>query len=428
MAKFFLQDVKVKRKPKTADRAPNSIWPESKTLQPKIREVKNQKKNSRYALWLVVVVSVVFLFFALSYLFSKATVTINPKVQDMVLKESLSAGKGGNGNVLPFDLVIISGEESKIVPTAEAKDISQKAEGVVLIYNAFSSNSQLLSIDTRLEGSNGKIYKTKKALVVPGMKNGAPGFIEAGVYGAETGEEYNSGPLDFTIFGFKGTPKYSKFYGRSKGEITGGLKGKFPVIPESQKTAVINELKETLQAKLFEKVADQIPDGFILFKNAIFFDIDGGDNIDYVSFKDKMLPLKIRGTLYGFLFDENKLTKKIAENNITQYDGSAVYLPNIQNLTFSWPAGQVSLFNENSVSLENIKNINFNLAGAAKIVWKFEADKLTADLLGQPKENFSQILLRYPNVSSADLVVSPFWKTSIPDEMESIKVIVNYPE
>src|SRR3989344_5573998 len=150
MAKFFLQDVKVKRKPKTADRAPNSIWPESKTLQPKIREVKNQKKNTRYALWLVVVVSVVFLFFALSYLFSKATVTINPKVQDMVLKESLSAGKGGNGNVLPFDLVIISGEESKIVPTAEAKDISQKAEGVVLIYNVFSSNSQLLSIDTRL--------------------------------------------------------------------------------------------------------------------------------------------------------------------------------------------------------------------------------------------------------------------------------------
>ena len=192
MAKFFLQDIKVKHRQKSTDSASDSIWSEPKAFQPKTKEVKNQKSNTRYALWLVAFISVVFLFFALSYLFSKATITINPKIQDIVLKASLSAGKGGNGNVLPFDLVIISGEESKIMPTAEAKDISQKAEGVVLIYNVFSSNSQLLSIDTRLEGSNGKIYKTKKAIVVPGMKNGAPGFIEAGVYAAEAGEEYNS--------------------------------------------------------------------------------------------------------------------------------------------------------------------------------------------------------------------------------------------
>src|SRR3989344_6062534 len=108
-------------------------------------------------------------------------------------------------------VAIISGEESKVVQDTKTKDVIEKAKGTVLIYNNFSSVPQRLDIDTRLEGSNGKIYKTVKKIVVPGMRSSAPGSVEVGIYAAAGGEEYNSGPLDFTIFGFKGTPKYSKF-------------------------------------------------------------------------------------------------------------------------------------------------------------------------------------------------------------------------
>src|SRR6185436_19331087 len=97
-------------------------------------------------------------------------------------------------------------------------------------YNNYSTASQNLDIDTRLEGSNGKIYKTKTKIVIPGMKDGKTGSVEVKVYASVAGPEYNSAPLDFKIFGFKGTPKYSKFYGRSKGALSGGAKGKAPAL------------------------------------------------------------------------------------------------------------------------------------------------------------------------------------------------------
>ena len=429
MQKNLLQDmVKIKYKRERTDSALGAVQTGSKAL-------KNQPKSrTRYTLWLVAIISVIFFLFALSYLFFKAEVAVNPKMKDIVLNENLSASKNGSAETIPFDLIVISGGENKIIQTTEERDISEKARGVVLIYNAFSSVAQRLDIDTRLLGSNNKIYKTEKQVFVPGMKNNIPGSIEVGIYGAEGGEEYNSGPLDFTIVGFKGTPKYSKFYARSNiedtattGKIEGGFKGKFPFISDKEKTSVINELNTILQAKLFKKATNQIPSGLVLFKDAIFLNTDSND-INPVSSKDKTLSIKLKGTLYGFIFDKEKLIKKIAENNIKEYDGSPIFIPNIQNLIFSMPNGQAGLSDKKNASFRNVENINFNLSGATKIVWKLDEDKLRTDLLGKSKKDFSQILLQYPNVVSADLVLSPFWKISLPDKAKDRKVIVNYPK
>jgi hypothetical protein len=127
------------------------------------------------------------------------------------------------------------------------------------------------------------------------------------------------------------------------------------------------------------------------------------------------------GTLYGLLFDEVKLTEKITKNIIKDGEGSAVYLPNIKDLKFV-------LSNKENISLSDAQKINFNLSGTAKIVWKLDEDKLVADLLGKSKKDFNQILLQYPNIDSADLVISPFWKMSFPDKIKDIKVVVNYPQ
>ncbi len=385
-----------------------------------VTEKPNNVKKSKRGLWFIAGISIIFFIFSISHLFFKVVVTVNPKIKNVVLNESLLADKSGEGGALSFDLIIISGEEDKMIQATEEKNVSEKAQGVVLIYNNFSSGTQRFAIDTRFEGSNGKIYKTVKAVVVPGMKGNTPGSLEVNIYAAEAGEEYNSGPLDFTIFGFKGTPKYSKFYARSKGEITGGFKGKVPAISDAEKLATTNDLKAVLQAKLFKKATDQIPNGFVLFKNGAFLNIDES-NTDLASLKDNMFPVKVKGTLYGFLFDEEKLSKKIVADNIKEFDGSSVYLTNIRDLTFS-------LINKDNISFEDVKNISFSLKGSTKIVWKLDENKLKNDLLGKSKKDFTQILLQYPNVDSADLVISPFWKMSLPDKTKDIKVIVNYPK
>ncbi|KKT00935.1 MAG: hypothetical protein UW07_C0003G0011 [Candidatus Nomurabacteria bacterium GW2011_GWF2_43_8] len=423
MSKHFLEDmIKDKRRRMGTEkvRKPElkEVWEEPEEA----KEIKtSQAKNRpRYMLWLVALISAAFCFFALSFLFSKAEVLVDPKAQDVSLNENLSASKDSSDNGLFFDLVVISGEESKSVPASGEKDVTEKATGTVVIYNAFSSSSQTLSIDTRLEGSNGKIYKTQAKTVVPGKSSsGTPGSVEVKIYGAEAGPEYNSEPLDFKILGFKGTSKYDKFYGRSKGAIAGGFKGRIPDVPETEKTAAVAELKTALQAKLLQKATDQIPSGFVLFKDAVFLNID--DTNIPLDAENNNLIITLKGTLYGLLFNEQKLTKKIAEKNVERYDGNEVFIPNIKELVFM-------LSNKDSSSFDNIRSVSFNLSGPAKIVWKLDADKFAGDLLGKPKKDFNQILSQYTNIDSATLTLSPLWARSIPNQAEDVSVIVNYPK
>lgn len=380
---------------------------------------KVNKTSPKYLLWVVALFSVVFLFFGLSYLFSRADVSITPKIQDVKVDTTLSAVKDTNSS-LPFDLVVISGEENTKVASSEQKEIEVKAKGTAILYNNFSKNSQLLSIDTRLEGSNGKLYKTDKKIVIPGIdKDGKPGKVEVGIYASSGGEEYNTKPIDFKIFGFKNTPKYSKIYGRAKGDIVGGLKGDFYTISASEKEKVVSSLRINLETKLLKKATEQIPAGFLLFKDAVFLNVSG-EALDAVS-KEKSVPVSLKGTLYGFLFEEKKLTKRIVGDILEKYDGAPVYLYNLKDLQFS-------LLNKESISFGEVKNISFTLKGDSKIVWEFDVDKFVIDLLGKSKKDFNLTLSKYANITSASSILKPFWRRSFPDAPKDIKIIVNYPK
>jgi hypothetical protein len=424
MPKHFFEDmVKDKRRRMGTEKIGREVSPKETREPTKISEISvdtTGKNGPRYMLWLIALVSVLFFIFALSFLFSKAEVVISPKIQEVTLNETFSASKEPSDNGLFFDLVVISDEESRSLSASGEKDVAEKATGTIVIYNNYSSAAQTLAIDTRLEGSNGKIYKTEKKVIVPGKSSsGTAGSVEVKIYASEPGSEYNSGPLDFNIVGFKGTDKYAKFYGRSKGPISGGFKGKLPDVSAADKESAISDLKITLQEKLFQKATEQIPSGFILFKDAAFLNVDS-TNIPF-SAENGNLKLTLQGTLYGILFNEQKITGEIAKKNIENYDNSEVFISNIKDLTFA--------LNEAGIlSFENLKNISFKLSGPAKIVWKLDESKFVADLLDKSKKDFSQIISQYPSISSATLTIRPIWARSIPDDTKDIEVIVNYPQ
>ena len=384
-------------------------------------KIDQDDNGPRYGLWSVALIAVVFLLFAISFLFSGAKVTVIPKTQDLTLSQNFNAIKDSTDvNSLPFDLAAISGQETVNVQGGEAKDVLTKATGMVKFFNAFNTSPQTLALNTKLEGSNGKIYKIQSKIIIPGMaKDGTPGSIEVGISGAEVGAEYDSDPLDFRISGFKGTSKYSKIYAESDGKISGGLQGKFAQISDDQKTSAINDLRSALQAKLLKKITDQIPDGYILFKDAVFLNDDSGSvGVATVS---GSVPVTLTGTLYGFLFEENKLAQVIVKENVDSYDGSPVYVSNIRNLIFS-------LVDKENISFKDVTSINFTLTGSAKVVWKVDTNKLIDDLLNKRKGEFNQILAGYSNIASADSVLTPIWSMSFPGKSKDINVIVNYPK
>jgi len=372
----------------------------------------------RWGLWVVALGSAIFLLFALSFLFTKATVAITPKSADVNLSETFSAVKSASGGTtLPFDVVVLEGTESKAGGAGEEKEVNLPATGRVIIYNSYSSSPQPLAIETRLEGSNGKIYKTDTKLTVPGMKGSTPGAIEVGVHAAEAGPASNSGPLDFKIFGFKGTPKYTKFYARSKGDLSGGFTGVTTVLSPEDKERAISELKIGLESKLFKRASDQLPEGFVLFKGGSSLDITP-ENIS-VSGEGDSTTISIKGTFTGIIFDAGKLAKKIAAAKVPKYDNAEVFIPNIENLNFS--------LSNVGVPLGSAESIVFSLTGPAKVVWKVDTAKISQDILGKKKRDLNSILAGYPGVASAELVLRPFWKTTFPDKEKSIEVTVNNP-
>ncbi len=384
-------------------------------------EHKPPVARSSRGLWVVAGVAVVFLFFALSFVFAGANVTVNPRVKDLGLKnKSFSAVKDSISNDLPFDLIALSGEESLKVKGGVEKEVSIKAEGEVIIYNNFSTAPQPLAIDTRLVGSNDKIYKTKTKTTVPGMtKDGKPGTVKVAIYATEPGDSYNSGPLDFNVLGFKGTPKYEKFYARSQGDIKGGLVGKHSMVSEGEKATAVDTLRSSLREKLLSNATETIPAGFVLLKDAVFLNIDEESTGEVSS--DGMVPLTLKGTLYGFLFEEKKLTQKIVESNVDKYDGSEVFIPNLKDFAFD-------LDGQDSASFKNVTKITFNLSGSSKIIWRLDEAKLISDMLGKQKSEFTQVLSSYPNIVTAEVAFHPFWKRSFPEKAKKIKINIIYPE
>ncbi len=381
---------------------------------------KINKNKNNIGIWFFVFLSLFFLFFTLSSYLTKASIVINPKVIDLNLSDSFKANKDLDilNENLAFQLMIIEDSISKEIISSGEVDAQEKAVGRVVIYNAFSNTPQSLSAETRLENPDKKIFKIKEKVLIPGMsEDGIPGSIEVDIIANEAGESYNIPPTDFELIGFKGTSKYKKIYARSLGATTGGFKGKKSVIDEELRNNTEKEIKLELESLLLKKALEQIPPGYVLFKNASLFKFY--PELKTYEGDSKKAFLEVNGKLSAFLFEEKNLTKNILKTKLPKESTDDVYILNLRDLNFS-------LENQNT-NLEQLAEITFKLTGNSFVVSLIDDKELLNKLLGQPKKNFNNILFKYDNIKDADLVIKPFWQNKIPEDKNKVKIEVNYP-
>lgn len=387
----------------------------------KVDSIKDAPRSENRSLWFLAVGCVALLLFSLSLLFSGATVSITPKIQKADLKENFIADKDSSEQNIPFQLMALSGQDTLLVQGTGTQTIEQKATGRVVIYNTYSSSSQKLIETTRLESTSGKIYRIIAPVTVPGtsLRNGEtiPGSVEVTVMADGSGEEYNSTLTDFTIPGFKNDPKYSKFYGRSKTEISGGFKGTVGKISEEDAKKADDVLAQSLKDKLLKQVQAQIPAGFIFYPDGVSFSANVSEAGEARSDGSGLVPVTKKGTLYAFIFDSEKLTKKIAETQITQFDGSSIHIPELKNLKFT-------LGTKDAERPEDVQQITFSLEGATRLVWNLDKEKIVTALLGTSKDDFQNILSSYKNIDAGEVTLKPFWKTTLPKDASKISLIV----
>lgn len=367
------------------------------------------KRGQRFAIWAVAAAAVLSLSFAVLSFFSGAIIEIVPLQKSVTVDGDFTAKKEAQEGELPFKLVELENSVTDKVAVTGEKEIERKASGTIVIYNTYSSASQKLIARTRFETSDGKVYRSDRSITVPGtkMEDGKtiPGSVEVAISADIPGKEYNIELTDFTIPGFKGDPRYSKFYARSKTPMEGGIAGTVKTASTEDIAGIKTKLQNSIKETLLAQVRSQVPDDFILYDDAVFFVFESSDEVPYTT--ESNIEVKEKGTLYGVLFNKSDLSKHLAKKTISTYDGGDILADNPERLIFN-------VKDREAFDPAKAQELSFTLKGNALFIWGVDEKALAADLAGKNKDDFLGIINQYSNIQEAEATLRPFWRKTFP--------------
>ncbi|MDD5032583.1 MAG: hypothetical protein PHC85_00475 [Candidatus Pacebacteria bacterium] len=430
MIKQTIQDIIIKKPGESKRESSEKAWLETQKIKQRsdssekvLSEKKDSAKNGpgclkriskgKIAFGLAVFFLAVILGAKMIDAFSRAVVLITLRAEKINLETIVKAGPGENYD-FAAEKMEFSLEKSKSARATGAEDVNQYASGKIKIFNEFSSTSQLLVANTRFETSAGKVFRIHSSVVVPGAtgKNEdlIPGSIEAIIYADKPGEEYNIGLSDFTIPGFKDSPRYEKFYARSVSPVEGGFIGKKAVIAEEDYERITAELENEITSEIMEKAVHQIPEGYIFYKNA--------SNVSFVK-KESSEPaenggttfvLSEIGTISAFLMPADSFSRFLAVKYLGEEFREKVKVANLGSLDFEKIDGDF----ENGT-------ITFKIKGEANFEWIVDEGKLKEALTASPK-NMSDVFGQTPAIKKASIVFKPSWWHFFPDNPSKIEL------
>lgn len=375
----------------------------------------SRRNSSGWGIWLIAIISIFILFFVFSLLFSGVNISVVPKQEAVFIDGNFTAFRNGQSGELSFEIMTLDRSLSGEVPATGEEYVEEKASGKIVVYNNYSNATQKLIKDTRFESPEGLIYRIKDAVVVPGTKvvNGetVPGSLEVTVYADKPGDKYNIGLTDFTIPGLKGDPRYSKFYARSKTEMTGGLMGNVRKASEEDIATITSDLNNKLRVQILEEASSVKPEGFLLLNDSYAVKIDSTTS----NGTDGNVVVTQSATFYGIIFNENEFANFLAKTTIDKFDNSPVELNNTDNL-------QLSLSDPDSIN-SSVESLSFALKGETTLIWLYDESALLSDLAGMSKKDVSSLLHdKYPGIETARVSITPFWTRTITENTDKIEL------
>lgn len=355
----------------------------------------------------------------LSTVFQGAQITIYPKTEAIAAPITIEAESNAPSGKLSFQRMTLNASATTTVKASGTQHVSKSASGIITIRNSFSSANQQLIANTRFETSDGKIYRVRVPIVVPGQQKQPdgtfkPGTVSVTVYADKPGEAYNlPAGTTFTIPGFKGDTRYSKFTATAEGPLSGGFVGEQPGVSTADMTAAQNALKQQLEATLTNGASANLPEGFFLINEVralVYTDITqspaGSDSSN----------LSQTAQASFAIVRASELAAAIAKQKVDGYAGEPV--------GFLDPS-QITLALVNDPNREKGAPISFTVNGTPTLVWEIDAETLKGALVGKDKSAFQTIIENFgPSISKAEASIRPFWKTVFPSDESKITVVI----
>ncbi len=410
-----IRRINVPRRPESHENR-EPVKPPEEPPRTSTKKKNRKRKMPDMALWLVVIVVVCGSIFAISYVFSGATLTVTPKQKDVAADILITAKKDAIPGDLPFEYVTLGKTVTQEVATEGEESVERKATGRIMIYNNFSTAPQRLVKNTRFESQAGRIYRIDAATTVPGKKTvegkSVPGSAEVAITADAPGTSFNSDLTDFTIPGFKNDrSRFNGFYARSLSALTGGFSGNVKKVTQAVRQSTEQKMKDDLLFSIKNTAKAELPSDVILYDDALFSVFVSLPQQD----QGNTTKLSESATSTLVFFNKAKLSEYLAKALIPQYDGSPLLVSNLQNLI-------VTIRNKSMQNPETTGVVSFNIKGPVHFVWLTDNAKLKKDLAGKAKRDLAQILVGYPSIEKTEAIVRPFWKTTFPENASRIKI------
>lgn len=432
MPKKIISDVVVDRKRSVRSEMLDSDQPtphflSRKKRMPQARMTQRPAKGrSKYIWGIAIFLILVLVVWFGTQVFASVSVNVYPETKLIPIDGTFSVYRDGEGDVKPsFKVIEITSDSVTDVPANGTKNVERKASGIITVYNEYSSSNVNLIKNTRFESPTGKIYRVLNPISVPGSKieNGktVPGSLDIEVFADEPGAEYNTGIVDFTVPGLKGTPRFTKVYAKSKTVISGGLEGKVYEVSEDDRDLAEQELQSVIEKDLMNKLSNEIPSGYVLLSDAttITYNPINEETPEVITEEtlEKSVEFTQTGKVSGVLLDTSEFSKVIAERYLEQdtYAGEPVLIHNMDELIFD-------VLDTSSFDPENSASISVDIVGSALLVWQYDQNKLKADLIGVKKNEYEEVLKSYPAIMTASTVLTPRWIRTFPSNPEKIKI------
>lgn len=322
-------------------------------------------------------------------------------------------------NKIPLQEIEAKKIKSKEFASTGEKQLNEKARGTLTIYNEYSSSPQTLVVTTRFESSEGKIFRIERNITIPGAKieegKIIASSIETEVAADQPGVEYNIGPSNFTIPGFKGTAKYARFYAKSKTVMTGGSTEKVKIVTADDLKKAEENLTAELKKEIEAVFQEQAPAGLKLVEGGLKEEITKKSfSVEEEARADKFI-LEIELTMRGLFFKEDDL-KNLADFNLaSQITENKQPLSSTQKITQDKPI----------IDWQK-KEVIFSLHIEEEVAWQIDSQRLKENLAGKEETEVRKYLAELPAVEKAKVTFWPFWVKRVPLQKEKIKIIVNY--
>lgn len=358
--------------------------------------------------------------FAVLFVLPRANISITAQKTNFAYADAVIADRAVRevdsvAMKIPGQVFIEKKNISQLFPATSKKNVSKKAVGKILAWNAYSSESQKLVATTRFITEDGHVFRLDEAVTVPAAKivDGkiVPASVEVSVTADKPGEEYNIAPNRFSIPGFKGTPRYAAFYGESKDSMKGGYVGEVSYPSDEDIKKAKAAAAKTLEEAARIVVVGNIPGDFKMVENSFLFKVVKQTvNTDVNS--DGQFSIFAEGEMSVMVFREEDV-KSALQKRIAEEAGEDFIIKN-EDLKYGVArvdieAGRMSI------------PIDFKAVLAKKI----DLDELKPQIYGKSGRDLKAFLLGISGLEQAQVSFWPAWVGSVPSDSSKVKIAVD---